>query len=484
MKIKLKLSLILLVICFVKFADAEISMRKCVILPITDSLDNSMGYKTYSEIEQYLQNSSWCNYRSSSELLGVFKRYRHNLKQHLQDPKVLNVVANKVNAGSLIRVDITPEIRGITISIDIIGDNGEDIYFSEKTLLTSRETSLITQTIINWLELYQKNIPYDGKVIGVLGEQITFDIGRDDKISIGNDFQIKRLKQKKRHPLLKKVVEWETSRVAQGSIFSVSDKQALGQVKLYYGEEKIRSNDWVIVDRTKKPFDDELTKSEKKAYEFGKLGYATMTLDFSNTKSTPVTNNANTSDGLIYGFSLLGELWLTRNYFGMVEFGKRLGSLSGEGTDRDITLTKMKFLFGYKYLPMGYFYGPQVDFYLGLGEYHYDIDLDTVSKLGESKFKGILWGIRGNIPFDKKFRAFGKIEILSFAKMQDSSGLYGGSSNTTNLEFEFGIKYHWDPTFDLHFSLERLSNKASLGGNVASLRQVSNAVKAGIAMNF
>ena len=69
---------------------------------------------------------------------------------------------------------------------------------------------LIANTIQNWLTVFEKTIPYDGRVIGVLGDQFTIDIGKASKVFVGNEVRVIRPVDKKKHPLLNEVVEWQS----------------------------------------------------------------------------------------------------------------------------------------------------------------------------------------------------------------------------------------------------------------------------------
>jgi hypothetical protein len=122
--------------------------------------------------------------------------------------------------------------------------------------------------------------------------------------------------------------------------------------------------------------------------------------------------------------------------------------------------------------------------YLGKSTYTYDIAGSQAAGIGETTFDGFTFGLRGNIPFAKEFRIFTKVEFLLLADMTDGSGFYGSSSNTSNLEFEVGVKYAYNSIYDLHLSLERISNKATLGGSFNSVRNQSSVLKAGIVLSF
>ena len=60
---KFLLVAILLSVVGVTSAKAEqFSMRKCMILPITDTLGKSVGFRVYENLERYLREKKWCEY--------------------------------------------------------------------------------------------------------------------------------------------------------------------------------------------------------------------------------------------------------------------------------------------------------------------------------------------------------------------------------------------------------------------------------------
>lgn len=481
---------IILILSLTISAFADISMHKCTLLPITDSVDGAISYKVFTDIENQLQNSDWCEYTSNSNLISIFDKYRNNLKLHLANPKVVKVVAERLNVGTIVRIDITSEVGKVDLSMDIIGENGEDIYLNERIKLNSDNIELITRTIKNWLNIYEKNIPYDGKISGILGDQLTFNVGKQQKIKVGNDFIIKRPLRKKRHPLLKQIVEWETEILAKGKIFSVSEDQALAMVKIYTKDKKLQTGDWVHVDKKSGNFENSIKYPEIKKDEFGKLGLLTVTLDLNSSRFTSnVSSNAKEASGFILGFNLLGEMWITRNYFGMVEVARRFGNLSPKvgafaKDDIGVNIGKTKFLAGYKYLPMGYFYGPQIDGYLGLSTYKYGPDKSLSDGLGEAEFSGYTLGIKASVPVHKDIRFLVKVEMLMFSDYEDISGVTGGSSNTSTMEIEIGARYAFNHLFSLDLYVERLSSKATFGGNVSEVQYQDTILKGGATLKF
>jgi hypothetical protein len=486
-----RILLLLTVILFSSSSFADFSMRRCLLLPITDSVGGGIAYKVHEELETYLKNSSWCYYRSNSGLISIFSKFRNNLPTHLKNKEVLKVVSQKAKAGSIIRINLTSHISGIEVQMDIVGDNGEDIYFSEKVLLDKDDITLIVRTVKNWFNLYEKNIPYDGRVIGVLGDQITIDIGKTYKINIGDQMVIRRPLAKKRHPLLKRIVEWETIVLAKGKVFSVSDRQALGVIKTYTTKQKLIVGDWVrLVKMPQKDMTQRYSYPEIKANEFGKLGTLGIAIDFSKSDTSTVTSGANKSVGaLIFGLSVEAEVWVTRQYFGIFEFGRRFGSLSkksGTLVQDAVSTTEgtFKLLGGFKYLPLGFFYGPQIDFLAGIGTYSYNMDNVAADGFGENEFTGIIFGIRASLPLHREFRGFVSAEIMPFPKFKETSSIYGGSSSISSVQLEIGGKYQYNPLITLDGSFQMTSNKASFGGANSSLHYRSTAFKVGGSFSF
>jgi hypothetical protein len=471
-------------------SSADINMRRCTLLPVTDSVGGAIGYKVFQNIEKTLSDSDWCEYKSNSDIINILDQYRNNLKSYLQNPKVIKNVAGRLNVGTILRVNLSSVVNGIEVNLDILGENGEDVFLSEKILLDTDEIDLITRTIKNWVSLFERNIPYDGKVIGILGDQITINLGKEENVKVGNDIIIKRTIRKKKHPLLKQIVEWETEVLAKGKIFSVSKSQALGMIKIYTRDKKLKSGDWVVVDKQSGDFISKVKYPDVQANKFGKLGLASITFDLNNssTKSTVSATN-NEAAGFTVGFNLMAEVWITREYFGLIEVGRRFGTQSPEEgslskSEYDLTSSKLKFLAGYKYLPLGYFYGPQIDFYAGYGTYNYAHDASAADGFGDYTFSGYTVGARANVPLHKEFRAIVKVEMLMFGDFEDNTSVTGNESSMSSLEIELGVRYQYNPLLTIDVFFERLSNKATFGGSVTEVNFQDSIFKIGTSMKF
>jgi hypothetical protein len=470
-------------------AYAQSSMRRCTLLPITDSVGGAIGYKVFEEIESELKKSNWCTYVSNSAMINVFSRYRENLPQYLKTKEVLTTVADRLKVGSLIRVGLVNEVKGLEAQLEVYGENGEDIYFSEKTILQSDDIEVISSTIQNWLDTYARSIPYDATVTGILGDQITLDVGKGYPIQIGQKFVVKRLMAKKKHPLLKKVVDWETKLLAEGSVFNISDNQALGMIKVYKDDQKLAPGDWVRLEAFRA--EDKIIETDKDEEEkLGTLGLLSVALfGSSSSVDTTTPTSSNRWSGNLFGIDLRGEAWITRQYFAALEIMRSLGSVeksSGSPAKKkpNVNNGAFKLTAGYKYLPIGFFYGPQIDLYAGYANKTYDVDYSAADGIGQNSFSGILFGVGANIPINREFRFYTNADFMPFPTFSDEDNIYGSAKSASSLDLEIGIKYQYTVRMTLDAGVQARSSKAKFSKDFKEVSYKDNVLKLGATFNF
>lgn len=487
----MKIILLMLSLASFNVLAESYSMRDCMILPITDTAGNSLGYTVYNKLERDIKELGWCRYKSSSEVIGIFSKYRDRLPEYLKNENVLKTVADRLQVGTIIRVSLKYEVDKLQIDLDIIGENGKDILMSEKTIINSIDADLAANTINNWLELYETTIPYDGKVIGVLGDQVTFSVVKSKPLNIGQEFRIKRLKAKKRHPLLKKIVEWDSVVMAKGKVFNLSRGQALGVIKTYMSESKPKAGDWIKLDEfvaQKGGLSSRYNQIEQNS--FGRLGDLGLSFVLaSHTTSTNAVTGNNKLNGLVYGITAEVEAWITRNYLVIGEFGMRVGNLESSSGDPSQdssgqSMLNYKLGGGYKFLPMGFFYGPQVNLYAGYANYSYQLDTSANDGFSTNSFSGIMIGVGGSIPLQKGIRVFGSGELMPFADFEDDEGVYGSANSVSSMAFKIGAQYLWSPSMRLMGTFEVINNSAKTNGSNSEVGYSDNNFKLGAVFSF
>lgn len=467
------------------------SMRRCMLLPINDTIGGSVGFQVFENLERYLKDSDWCYYESNSEILNILSGYRNSLDEALANEDVLRILSEKAQSGSLIKVKVNFVAKGSEVSVSVIGANGRDVYFMEKTSVDSKDPVLLAQTVKNWLEVYEKNIPYDGIVTGVLGNQFTTDIGRLYGLFQNAEIEIRRIKRKRKHPLLKEVVDWETVKIGEGKIFHTADTQSQGKINAYDSKKRVRMNDWVIIKEKSIADNNKMFEVKKDDdFSFGKLGNAGV---YFNIGSGSVTysegSTTNKMSGLLLGVNLKAELWATRKYWGGLEIGRKFGSYSKDEGDlqsdsNSISFGHYKIKAGYKYLPLGFFYGPQIDGYLGYASYSYGLDNQTNDGIGEVEFSGLFLGARGSIPLMKLYRLYLSLDFMLGPSYQEEVTINGSDDSSSNFNLEFGGSYQYSPNMLIETSVTHTNSKAKFKGPERTLKLKDTSLKIGTSFNF
>jgi hypothetical protein len=472
-------------------AFSQSSMRRCTLLPVTDSVGGAIGYKVFEQVERELRRSNWCTYVSNASMVSVFSKYRENLPRYLKSKEVLATVAEKLKVGSLILVNLKSELNGIDAELTVYGETGEDIFFSERTELANDDIELVADTVGNWLAMFAKMIPYDAKISGILGDQITLDVGKGYPIQSGQKFVVKRLTQKKKHPLLKKIVDWETQPLAEGRVMNVSDNQALGQIKSYKTDTKLERGDWVRLQEFRAEDEGPALGEEKKELENpGTLGIVSVALFGSNSSvDTTTPGGPNRMNGNLFGVDFRVEGWITRQYFAALEIDRSLGALkksAGSPTKSTINVNNGSFKLtgGYKYLPIGFFYGPQIDLYAGYANHSFDLDVSIADGFGQSSISGIVLGTAVNLPLNREYRLFAQADFVPFPTFKDEDGIYGSSTSVNAMELEIGLRYQYTVRTTLDGSIETQSRKARSRGDFKEISYKDNRLKVGLSFNF
>lgn len=462
------------------------SMRNCMLLPVTDGADNKLGFKIFEEIENFIKDGDWCTYRSNSELINILSQYSKTLESHMGNKDVLRVVADKTKAGTLIRIALSLGANSVDVKVEIIGENGEDRYFKEQALLKTTDPGVIAQTIKNWLDMYEKTIPYNGRIKGILGDQFTVDIGKRARLFNGSEITIERPTSKRQHPLLKEIIDYQTEKIAEAKIFDVGETQAQGRVTSYEGTKKLKLEDWVKVRSADgKKIIQQVNYGDKEDNEFGKLGSVGIFLNIGGASFDRSGNTERTMNGTMIGGEIEGEIWATRNWWMGLDFGKKFGSYKKDqgsfNTEKNKTdNTALRLKFGYKYLPLGFFYGPQVDFYMGYASYTYGLSTNTLDEITELKFSGAMAGVRGSVPVSKGIKAYMLIDFLLTSSYKEKTPVFGKDDSSSNFRIEIGGHYAYEQNITFVGGIQVLQNKANFKGTTKEeqLKDVSGKVGA------
>jgi opacity protein-like surface antigen len=461
-----------------------------MLLPVRDSGDGAMAFSVFQEVETYLKESEWCVYRSNSEIINLLSGHKKNLDNYLESPEVLKIIAEKTSAGSLIAIKVFNNINGTSVDLMVIGDNGEDIYLKEKTDLKTDEIQVVAQTIKNWLDVYEKNIPYNARVTGVLGNQFTVDFGSNQGSKEGDEVIVTRPVKKTRHPLLKEIVDWETERIGKGKIFHVAKDQSQGNIIAYDTSKKLKIEDWVTVDKkTREDTGTPQRYEEDSENQFGKLGTVSLFFGLGKASATSELTGTKKVGGLNLGMDLDAVVWMTRQYWGGITLGRHFSSMKKEegvvqSSSNSLTASSFSLKAGYKWLPMGFFYGPQLDGYIGYASYAYDIDKQAADGFGSVEWSGILMGFKGSVPIQNQVRINAGLSFIFNPGYTEDSLLFGEDDSASSYKLELGGSFLHSTNMTFDGGYEVTSSKAKFVAPDRSIKVKESLFKVGATFTF
>ena len=470
---------------------SQASMRSCMLLPILNEDGGRENFQLFENVEKYMKNSHWCTYRSNAEILDILEGHKKNLRESLKSTEVLKLVAEKTRSGSLVKIEINNRVQGKQVKLQVVGRTGEDIYFSKERDIPGGDIHASAQIIKEWLSTYAEQIPYDGQVIGVLGDQFSVDTGKDYGLLEGDEVAIKRVVAKKRHPLLKEVVDWETRIVATGNIFHSAQRQSQGKARDYQSQEKIQVGDWVSITKKKQVSQDSGNFYGENDYQFGKLGLlqTSLHLGSGSVRSNTAGGKTNRIGGLVFGGDFKFELWATRNFFINFSYAKGYGNYKKkEGDIRDNSLdeSSVTTTIGYKYLPLGFFYGPQVDTYMGYGKRTYGLDTQRSGDHGftEFSFSGFLMGLKGGMPLVKDFRVFIQLDLIFSPGFEEGTKIYGEKDSSSHTALALGVDYAYSNALGINGEIGMVNSNADFKDPTREVKIQRSFLKIGVSYHF
>ncbi len=131
---------------------------------------------------------------------------------------------------------------------------------------------------------------------------------------------------------------------------------------------------------------------------------------------------------------------------------------------------------------MGFFYGPRVSLMLGYGSYGYD--MDTGGGFTESTFSGLMLGIKGSMPFEKKVRAFVQLDFLLSPTYEEGIVVNGLADSSTSFHVSVGGQYTYTPRMTLDASFDIRNSKAKFKSPTKSVAIKDMGINLGTTITF
>lgn len=421
------------------------------------------------------------------------------------------LVQNKEAADTVLRTVLNKKAGTTDVEITMLINGTGEMYTTEHTSIDSKATGRETgNTIKQLLKAALKRIPFYGTITGRDGKELTFDIGEQHGLRKNDIIQISRIDNIKRHPLLKSIVDVQLIPVGSAVIDSVEDTISFGHVhneimgesiqklhkitavegQIEQPKTLVRGSEETLGDPLERPMEDGTAITEEKVQsdrpQLGYVGIGPFLGKFSN--STRMNSGvAQTGDGWSLGARLLGELWITKNWFADLQIGfttvsytpevtGTVGSVTTIAPSFNTTTRQIGFNVGYKYLTNGSLYGPSIFAKIGYANFAWSTPIDTSYLLSSKSYSGLNLGIGGTLPVaGPDWGLMLNVNLMLFPSLtEDETFKTAGNYSPFGANFQFGGYRYFNPKLALRVGLivDVLSADDTQAGSATSQKSI------------
>lgn len=435
-----------------------VQLHKCFLLPITDSIEGTIGNALFKRIELNLRSSTWCEYQEKPGLHKILKKYKRKLSLALQNSDVIRLVGKKSGAGSIIRVKLKYSHNSITLNTDVIDSMGKEYLFRHTIEMKSDAINNMSSTVVEQLNEYGSTLPYQFLITDMMGQDLIGKIISTNTFVEGDIVLVERPVSPIRHPLLKKVVEWETNKIAEATVVRINPPYLRVHIK---DKPKLgpKIGDWGALIR---PGESIKNKNVKKTYA---KRYADI-FEFEGTAiiSRPYahSNLDGTSEDLENKFLLggrgIGHLIITKNIWAELGINHSIGLTGGLNTSAH---NHLDFKTGYKFYLLKNTPGSFISPFLSYNSDTFDYNLSGNSQFIPTTFTGLAFGVYGNHPIVQKYDLTFRLSIGASTKVQIEGGSYGSSTSSSTSSLDIGVRHDYNREYDIYggFNYSKFSAK-------------------------
>ncbi|MFZ9594720.1 MAG: hypothetical protein ACO3A2_01435 [Bdellovibrionia bacterium] len=401
----------------------------------------------------------------------------------ISDPDILKQLARSSKSQTLLRTRIIKEGPQYRISLDWLLAPQMDLIAHQEAFLEDIQTehdslsSRLIPLLKSNLNQLLAQVPFIAQVTGRDGPSVTVNLGQSSGLEPGDVLEIGTLSAVKKHPLLKKIVDWQFSRSGRVEVLQVEDQIAFCKVLSEEPSQEILRSQKVlhIQKRVKTPAQEpstpEPTQPKQPALQVEDQEPKLFTLGFSlfpgslDRQFSATGAPSYSGGGLSVGSQALGEVILTRRWFSGIEFRYSLAQFfqkdlaSGAQSAASQQGGVVSSLFSYK-IYAGYWFlqpesplKPRAWIKMTYNPESYHLPTSSTELTGPLDFSALLIGLGGELPIRENSGIMGH---LSYRLLSSVSSTWVTSSvnTSTKMDFYLGAYYRIYPELSIKLGID------------------------------
>lgn len=445
MKKLITASLLFSCLFFVNHLLAANELHRCYLLPVSDSIQGTLGDSLFIKTEELLKLHRWCEYQPDPKLHSLLKKYNIKLEEALSSSEVLTLVANKTQAGTVIRIGANYIQQKMRLTIDLLDAQGRDYLYRRTIDLENDSIEQMMEHIAESLQEYAHDIPYSSIVKERVENDLILKVIDQTLYRPGDILIIEAPIAPKKHPLLNKVVEWQTDKIGEAEVrgvypsFISARLSPLANKKASIGQwGKLLHSAPAEVKVPEKVY----ARSEANLIEL--YGAAQLLSPYA---SNNLDNENEKIQGKIFvGGEAKAHLRLTKAIWTELQINTNFG-LTGATSSCQANAVTLKL--GYRYHPMPKITGNFLAPYMAYQMASFDYNSQDTDNFVPTDFSSYQFGVLAHYQFKERYTLVGEMAFALSSDPKVAGSSYSGDKTSSAGMMEIALRYAIDKPYEL-----------------------------------
>lgn len=501
--------------------DHQYSLETVGALKAWDNVDGLFTQYIDDAYKNYFSKQSRYKWVDTEPSLKTIQKSKLPYDKIIEDKEVLSEVARNSRAQTLLKTKVLKEGPNYRFQIDWMHAPRMNVLAQEEIVLEQPAPGKsfgayeINEKISGALNRMNDRFPIKGKITGRDQESVTVDIGRNQRVKVGDELAISSIEDVKIHPITKHIVDWRFDPIGRVQVTSIDDQIAFAKI-LYEeqgrqitrsqkitqiipggspgttaattatGTSGTKTTHRTIYDEHGNIITESSSDDEDKPFIAPTLGWVAFGLnlgsysrDYTDTSLSP--NQGRSGSGFYFGGKAEGELWLKKTLFvdlgfayGVSSFTPKDISTGQETTSKiEASMSDVKLAVGY----MNYFtsdlYGPKVWFRLGYHSLKYSVTANTAEYTVPISHSGLFIGLGGDFPLRPRYGALLNLDFGLFKSATETPQFSGPATGSTDVNFFVGGYYFVTKQFRLRLGVDATFNTVQFANATANQKIVT-----------
>jgi hypothetical protein len=387
--------------------------------------------------------------------------FNRTLTSDFQDAHEAKKIMSETKSQALITSRILRGPQGLSLRMTFYaGTDGLPLVMESKTWPKSDSLEDIQKAYQNLYEIVHNRLPVDGEILSRDGNDVTINVGKNWHLKTGETIDAIQILKIQRHPKNLFMVSAEKEILGKIKITKADDYLSFGRISFEKEPNVLRPQTKILAARAVAyPTGDESLKdptfgenptewTPTPPPQFGKITMLAGIGSYGQNETLQNHGGESASSPFSPAIKVDGEIWINPEWY--IELATMQSAftlsnpISGDSPSHlNTTLSSYTVAGGYNWLLGPDFFGPKLQFALGMNQWASNPDASTNLVFTRMQFGGIYLGFQGifsiteGSPWDlgAQFKYY-------LTKNVSESKSSGSSSNINMIDFSLLAKYH------------------------------------------